>query len=1670
MREVRGLTLNLAVQLSVHLMSDFTWKNLPTTDVESLSSDPSTYVRAIVVKKDWAKLLTIVQNPFYSQEVLKDLEIPFLRHNIFKSMDRDQIIQLLSQSSKVLINQFLLILIEEYDRLPVAEAVGVELYDGIHKNRKYSWASEHQNAINSLLPADRLKVLLNEMVKLGDARSSFVLPRQLFARKSFTKVVVEFYIECLNKYQPGVQFSQLEKLFSFAGNLLIHFYDNWSKEKQLKDLLKETVSAFPYYTVPSTSLLDSIARGNDKFIYDSSDFPLNFFIKHGLIEPKYLIEQTFKALLEEMKSETNKIFTTAFVQRIISIYSCSALFKNLLRTLRSLSIEEPDHQYAKIWPYLISNLLISMKSLTNHDQLAIIFDTINSYESLLLHDEIIKAISDYAEMIFESKETLIKQNMNLYTQKLENLFHALTHGSYNTPYNPFDKFFLLPSDLRDKILFEMIKYPTNDRPLNANITNQPTTTILNVVLYITDLKKIAQILGDNSGKIGYDNNGFLPKYKLNLPALPSSSSKKGDEWEGPVHIFERYLFKNHLLQNAEVSTVQSAYLLYKHFVFKVLRQAVNSNDISFLKNSADLHYRLCRYLLGKQKDELADFAISEFISIVCHPLALQVGYLSDKNFAISHFEKLINHIPIMPKPKVYPLYNICKILLYKTQCDVLPQASVVAAAITSKVLDKMASKIPSDLDYNMGHFNDTLYQYNNESNTRIDALFEEFDSKHGYLCPKPYREMILKNPRAKKACNQFIVPPLNPKFFSEEFKKKKSNQYEFRYNPQAIYLVLQRVSNYVNKYEDSMFNDPISKFVFNVLYKQFLKVLFDTNITSYFKGIRPSNLERYAKRHTASDYEQDLSKLGYTGYIAKGIVELCIESLNDSNLLKNVLKLGNPEEIFLSMEKISNWKLVDPKKINPNTVGITNPLIYSYSIVCNADEEVKANINILHKEVKVNPPKMNQARNNTKKKEMKKWMYSFALAQMEPYIKADPDKISKALIESPQVLLKFIGNSLKFCPYLPQGEYVFNIYAHILKLIIDDIAMPEPDQNDVDAKLNNSLFSQHASLIPNPPVRKSNVKRGGRFKRGQAQIAEKQVGLQKYYINVYIISQLTKLLIQEPRIKFDASILHESLFKLVEIPPRDLATKLGLDNRYAFVSRFSDFMVKLVDFGDDIKPKDWAKNLNSPIFKVFFKLLEHDVFHHTLVDSIQTLMLMTPSYKRKHALLTGLISAYYLENQYTMHFRTHLIMWILCPQIVGYPLPQFTIDFLKEISHDPSLHVDVKRSIVSSSVAYFQYQENSKVGPNLFDELFAIMDTLYNSSKDSMLPTFARLIDNGICETAVNTEGKLFQEILSPQQTPSHYVVLPVSSTIDMPRKDEWKKPYEKMVANFIGTGLIKTSSKITQLTIRLLKELCTRGGEVNQIVIPYLTDSMNLFEPSSGFVTIIGFAFSFCYLPSNESATKMIDTFCSIFERTRKFMDMKFMSKAESLLSSGNLTLNIDDSEFEPLPRLFNEFIDGVSSIFAKLSEDYKQLAWGTKLSARIIEIFEGQSKPAIQLEKYVEFIDILHIFASKEMITIANSSNDEEKNSNVIRLLNSLGQKTGLINNFIESLTSKQIKLTLNNLKVLAESTHLLNDRKRKYLINRCVCEAIKQLNETNKEEFEKIYPKIFPILVDS
>jgi hypothetical protein len=539
-----------------------------------------------------------------------------------------------------------------------------------------------------------------------------------------------------------------------------------------------------------------------------------------------------------------------------------------------------------------------------------------------------------------------------------------------------------------------------------------------------------------------------------------------------------------------------------------------------------------------------------------------------------------------------------------------------------------------------------------------------------------------------------------------------------------------------------------------------------------------------------------------------------------------------------------------------------------------------------------------------------------------------------------------------------------SIFGHILKVVVADLSLldPEPTEENPSPIPAPVLFPAD-TRFPAPkkigPTPRKSIRRVRRIGR-RVPIPSGKMTANKYLLAV-IMSCLRKAELIE-RLDFD--IFVDEMLVLLELPDEKVRQKLGDDNPYFFANEFVLFVLEKIKFDTIIHPLTAVDSANK-LVQVYYRLLSSTIFQHPAADALFQHLQAISSYARRQSIISQFLAGFFTDKfVFTMHTRIRLTMWALSPVVVGFPLPEFSLTFITKLAEDEKLHVDVRRSILASTVAYFKYQETSKAGPVQVDALFAVLDKIITSARDSLIPTCIWALRSDLA-AGLRTQSPAFKELLPPSQDPTRFAEIS-SVSVAFPKTGEWRTLYGRYVSSYIGAGLLTRNSQLLLLVIAALTRLCSETTEVSSKIDPFIRNGLAQIEPGRPSAVLLRFAFHFCFTRANSVYETLIERFVDVFARLRNYLDSfidKHMKDAWEPVKAAEsiVALNTYVGGFiEPIPELLQRSVD---------LADSNESEWIQTLAKRILTALRPTDHPTARIASFEQLTKWMILLGSDEV-----------------------------------------------------------------------------------------------------
>jgi len=418
-----------------------------------------------------------------------------------------------------------------------------------------------------------------------------------------------------------------------------------------------------------------------------------------------------------------------------------------------------------------------------------------------------------------------------------------------------------------------------------------------------------------------------------------------------------------------------------------------------------------------------------------------------------------------------------------------------------------------------------------------------------------------------------------------------------------------------------------------------------------------------------------------------------------------------------------------------------------------------------------------------------------------PLFSSKCEKLPELIKEDGNALFSLIKGLSRPISHITKPEFSTDLLAYCYKALFNDLItpQPEPTEEEPNPKQIPTLFQDVKGNVHDPfalakakNVNKNSIKNMKKRFNNSKNIVTTQTGKPCFVPTKNLLGNLSSICLNPSiikTIKYDIFIPYMDLF--LAFKSNEQLDRIGNDNDNHFADYFVKSIFEMLDFGDTIKPIDWIKTVPDH-FTVFFKLFTSDSFHHISLEVVNQFLLNLPDQKSRDSIITSFISATNsLDIPFSLHSRSRVISWSLDPHYVGYPIPKYSIDYVNEIVNDTKLHIDLRRTIAASIIAYYKNLNISGYDPIQTDEMFQILIKIYELSRDAMAPVFCQLIRPNYCKELRKTNQN-YHDILSTASFPELFISPQNFGDLSVPHKggDKWNDFYTRYVVEFIIKSL----------------------------------------------------------------------------------------------------------------------------------------------------------------------------------------------------------------------------------------------------------------------------------------
>jgi len=400
---------------------------------------------------------------------------------------------------------------------------------------------------------------------------------------------------------------------------------------------------------------------------------------------------------------------------------------------------------------------------------------------------------------------------------------------------------------------------------------------------------------------------------------------------------------------------------------------------------------------------------------------------------------------------------------------------------------------------------------------------------------------------------------------------------------------------------------------------------------------------------------------------------------------------------------------------------------------------------------------------------------------------------------------------------------------------------------------------------------------------------------------------------------------------------------------------------------------------------------------------------------------------------------------VLRPEIVGFPAPKENFDFLLLASKGS---INARRSVVANLAFYLQML--GAINEELPD-VFNILETAFKGMPDEMCAFFCILVNKGVALQTMNTNPAL-ADLANSSVLPDEFLFSGTLSSNTVGISKNLGSLYEKIVDNFVLSGLVSKKSHIVELTISILSETKLSSNLPSKIA-PFIEKGLKTLSPGDDNRTFIKFATSF--ISKNQEFNECFNAYVESLEILRKYSYTICRENARHTKSNGV------PEPYRKLEQTYNEFINTVQRPFNNFKEK-NDIVQMSHFCHSITEILP-KYRPAVSLDKYLDFEVTVSIIGDESMCDCINAENKENSMTQLIRIIGSHPKISRYIPNAIKMLFGEfKLDFSFKHVSQFADYAPELQDAiNLRPLINQSIIEHINDCK--NDDELTNIIAKL-------
>ena len=1500
------------------------WSQYENCDISTIT-DVDIYCQVLLKQNKVELLEESFKDPLKNQAMGKLLQYKEYRENLFKDTDKNTLIKILeSPITRSFAYNYLINSAEKNENIQ-------ELALEILKNPgKYPWSLKDQFGFISLLSKDILKTILSSRIpsdsqlfsntkdtdriflymdkkfhfsnmQPNSSVQKYTFGKEFFQRDDFLNLIVEvtqeignFLIEKDNakRYASCIDTLLNKELFDYLYT--------FTTEKKAKEIKEKSFKGFNFAKIFKKSIID-MYFGNIPLLYMTQEECFSTFTD---------------ILLEDLQKQKR-----SKIAKLVNIFLSSLGRSNekktslLLFSLKCIPIESPESEKAKIWNGFVEKCAeIAADQFINSDYSPlftrvlqdIYIEKNDSYDNGRLYfsyDESMLIINKVISEVLNLKEKLKNENFESYNKHVcilliylltateerfpnDSIFDRVYMNVLDTWRTPFE---FLPQDLRDKLIIEAIRHPQNESQFAPWITSRLSNVLLGMFIKFSSVSCMKLLLPENR-RDAADKYGFMD-YSITYPPLYSDSKKKSSTVTEKMSLFEIFLHKSKWIESKNSKFFQSGFNSYKYFMEKILFEGYKTKDKTLQEYAISVYKRLCRLLLSETMQIHTRYQLTTVTAVVINPLALQIGYSLDENFPHYVCDNFIKHIPIDSAYMQFPHNQIIGQLLSASCIKEFPDLDKISCILLDFILTNDSKEMNYRHPPPIPIAHSQLQKINNSD--YISYSKKVINARSSVL---PLKQARIGEYTKTQS---FAFPPLPIDTYIDKYDvddKIDMKPGMLTYLKAVDFVYNNIISGYNNKMMKA--SEPIYGKEFKPLYLNQLVSSFVIQMTKAISSINIFDETEYITIKTQF-YGDQFHNCTFSWNITQASVSFLRNFISKDSNINPIL---NYEPEVLNKIKLINYishiDLQNTPFSMPNDVDLQE-IKYTYKLIVNKPMIDSYNSSIEYwREIQQQQKQQFDAYFNSNiqvKGAIDSYNFLKSIEIPDEFIQFDfvtTIPTTHEEIESKQEMRTY--KTVKYS--YPLDERVIN---SLLNIDINEFMQNEKPQSEEIKLFINTLNSFQCGID---------------FKGKKTTIIARIIGK--------LLEELIKPPSNKATYSYQANNLLQQLVSSL-LSSKHFFKTFEIDEISSIIKKLSLLTEKEVFQNRSSSDISCTSTIMNFFNKCFYKQNDKiifEVFNSFLFGQHSNFMFVYKENKKDKFMqyINRIIETIMQKNLSADHHVINQILSVLFnPIITGeFPVKSNSLDFIKFLASSKLYNkVEIKYSIISSLIAYIQYQSIIHSEPTQIDEIFEVLQTIYNKDQNATTTLLLSILNP---QSTINTMQSIpfYNGMINEIQNASNfYIKFFPDHVLQLPETDSYEKIYEYIVSNFIFQSLSSKNTNLVELVISLLPELKYTIGDLAAKIAPFITDAIMKYEPSQKTSLIITYGLTFVQKYSNKQyVDPIIKSFSSLFESLISKLNLHSLDYLKKLIQNQNTSKPISNNFIVSIENIFVEMVRSVS------------------------------------------------------------------------------------------------------------------------------------------------------------